>query len=293
MRAPLALLVLILLAPAGAAQADDPRADFAVQVAPLDAPVRPLQDTVSTTLDMLLPCAGVEEGEAPPHVTLWLQGVPSWANALLSPRSLAIDAAACEGPSMRANGTLILTTTADAPAFTPTAIQVMASLDNGTANRTVSGEVVLEADYFAILDVQLNKSIEEASPLSVATFNLVLSNLGNGRTRVTFEVLNVSEGFAAPPPASIILQSRQQGGNETSTTVPFRVQTPGGFGYHNEVGTASLRITATSLERAGTDDDVSTVSVIVKAVGLDVPAPSLVPTLGALVVALVILARRR
>lgn len=291
----LPLAALLLLLPAHAA-AQEPLA-MDVTIDPFAAPVAPLQGTGVTNVTVDAPC--VAPGGADPTrpmLDLWVAETPRWATVVLSPASIPAEAAQCQMGRLALRAQLIVAASDQAPAFAPAPIEVRATWRGSSPNVTGMGRVDVAAGYFSILDVQLAEAIKEVKPGEDAGFPLVVTNLGNARTRVVVTVENTTESLVPREVAPFVLQSRQQGEPVISASPTLTVGTRGDAGYNNQVGVVTYRITSHHADRPELAGDETSVSVLVTIKGLNPDAPVPGPGIGLAalgIVAAAIVARRR
>lgn len=264
-----ALLLAVLAAPLAAAQDDITAIEVAVE--PFPGPAPPLKGTVQANVTIETPCAAPGADPLRGKITLWTESRPPWATLVVSPAALEADPRLCQGGRLVHHATLVATVTEQAPAFTPTPFSVHAAWEGASPNLTGNGPGEITAGYFPVLDARLEEAIQQVMPGGFARFPLQVSNLGNGPTRLVFEVASASEGLEVEPPAPVVLESRQHGGILTSAEVPLVVKTPSGGGYVNEVGTVTYQIRSHHADRPELEGDAQTVSVLVTVKGFDAP----------------------
>ena len=71
------------------------------------------------------------------------------------------------------------------------------------------------------------------NPLETTTFNIEIENLGNAKTIVTSNILNVTIGWTVTITNETILKTATIGENPKKT-ISLTVKPPFEFGYHNE-----------------------------------------------------------
>lgn len=264
MRPALAAVLVLLLVALPARGQESPLPFVEVGVEPLDAPVRPLQGAAVAVATVRASCGLAEASEQVP-VRYVVEGAPSWMKVVASPAADAAAARSCDRGYVAFETTLAVTVDADAPALVPTPVRLVAIA--GEAPREARGEATLNvtADYFGILDVSLPEAIQTIPPGSVATFKLVVTNHGNGRTRVAFEIVGVGEGITVAPVEPILLGSRQLGDPADAVTKEVLVfaTAPPARGFVNRVDTFSVHATSHLADDAARKGDESTASFLV------------------------------
>jgi uncharacterized membrane protein len=189
---------------------------------------------------------------------------------------------------------MLVSTTADAPAFTPAPIkiQAVAETNGNLKGSTGTDQTLVTADFFSIIDAQATTTIQVASPQQQVSYPITVTNFGNAQTKVFFEVSNAPEGWQVIPPQPTILESKQQGGKITQTTVYLTVQTPWKNGYMNTVGAITMKITTKYALDPKVVGDASQISVLTTTKGFYVPGPDLTFFIVAIGVAAVVFAGR-
>lgn len=284
------LLGLLLLAPLAAAQMD--ATTLRVTAEPFPGLVRPLQGLQETKVLVDAPCAVPGSDPTRARIDLWTTQAPAWTTALVSPSTFALDPTTCQGGRLRYEASLVTTASAQAPAFKPDSLKVHAAWVGATPNLTAEDDVEIEASYFSVLDVQVVQAIQTVKPGGAATFPVKVTNLGNGETKVYFDLESADPGLMAMTPAPVVLQSRQAGGTAITAEVPLVIEAPAGGGFVNKVGTASYRLRSHYALDEGLAGDSTTIALLVTVKGLDAPSPGPLPVLALAAVAALMVARR-
>lgn len=267
MRHALSGLLVLLVLSAGLAGAQAPQTSIHIEIPPLDAPIKPLQGASTITATVVVPCAEITDDPARPQVVMSLLEHPTWATVTLSPGQFAPDPMRCEEGSIREPVDIVVKATEQAPAYQAAPLRIGATWEGSVQQLSGEGGVDIQAAYFGVLDVQLVEAIQTAAPGTVAVFPLTLTNFGNGVTRVTFEIVDATEGIHAELPAPITLQSRHTGGVQITATVPLTLRSADGVGYLNQVDTVTYRITSAYEGEPASEGDDSTVSVLLTTKG--------------------------
>jgi hypothetical protein len=191
---------------------------------------------------------------------------PAWATIVVSPASFVVDPTSCDASGYtRVTGTLHATATQDAPAFTPSDIVLVATLD-GVKNASASARAPIEASYFSILDVQASEATALVAPGEKHGFALKISNFGNDDTRASFELVNASDDafrVELPPPAT--LGSKQKGASVIELDTSVKVTAPEGNFLTNRVGTVTVRVVSADAAKPELRGDSATVSFVLTA----------------------------
>ncbi len=292
-----AIAGLAVVADPVAAQAEKPTIE--VEVGTFDGPIRPLSETKEVTITVKYTYFGPAgaSGLVPVRVALQATDVPPWAVATLNPPAVFMPIQAGQGlTTVTKTAKLMISTTADAPALTPVTIKVKANSDGNSYLNPANGEgqTTVTADYFGLLDGVAGTTIQIAKPQEQVSYPITVTNLGNGQTKVFFEITGAPEGWQVVTPQPVVLEARQQGGKKTAETIQLQIQTPYRNGYLNEVGVVGLRITSVYALNADKKGDATNVNVLTTTKGFYVPGvDGLAMTLSFVGVALAISARRR
>lgn len=271
-------LLLAFAAPATAATAD-------LHVDAWGAPLPPIAGVRTVGGNATVSCLLAENGTGAP-VVFSAHG-PAYARVTVSP-SIVFPEGDCDGP-WTAAVRIAVGFTAEAPALRSVPIEVSARVANATEEATANATILAVPAFFSILDVSAAETIRMARPQSVVEFPLTVSNSGNGRTKVLFEIVEAPDGVSAPVPMPVIVGARGEG--DSNVTVPFTVMAPWRTGYLNEVGTFTLQATSHLALDPKEKGDVTMVSVILTTRGFYMPATPVVAVLAAAAIA-VALCRR-
>ncbi|HUR62656.1 MAG TPA: hypothetical protein VM286_09875, partial [Candidatus Thermoplasmatota archaeon] len=117
--------------------------------------------------------------------------------------------------------------------------------------------------------------IEEAGPQKQITYSIELSNNGNARSNVNFNVVDAhsADGWNPIAPNPILLESKNQGGTSTTKNVNFLVSTPYKNGWNNKETTFVLKIQPVSTNNPELKGNEIQVNVLARVRGIYVPGP--------------------
>lgn len=149
------------------------------------------------------------------------------------------------------NTTIGIDVNENAPAMATDNIKILITAD---AIKGLGGEVLevkygpiqidFKPQYIPILSINVKDgNYQEISPMDNAFFQIDLENMGNGKTEVVFEVLNLPVGWTVSVPNIKTLGSKAFGDDPTGT-VTLSVQPPRGFGYHDDKQTIQIKVIA-------------------------------------------------
>lgn len=247
MRFTLLLLAgLVLAAPA--------RAEMTAEADPMPFPIQPLAQTGTSEVRV----RGAPCGE---DVTFSVDNAAPWMHVLLDPDPLP--SPACEG-TWDAEATLQVRVEPDAPAMEGWPLVVRAHAGPQNASFTVD----VRAAFTGILDVEANRTEATVEPQRAASFEVVVTNRGNGNAKVTFNLVHGPPALTVPTPNSITLQPGQR------VTVPIVAQTRGQTGYVNQVDVFTVSLASAHALHPDQKGDTETLSFTVRTQGAYVPGPA-------------------
>jgi hypothetical protein len=196
----------------------------AVSIVPPPEAVPPLQGTVTFPFNVVVYCPPAAMLPPGLRVDYAVTRIPSWATVTVSPTSDTIDPLQCQPPPAGSqairHGTLTVSATADAPAFTPDVVELEArvTMPTGEQGRGRASAPVI-AGFFSILDATPLDAAKRAAPGQSVAFPVRVINFGNANTRVSFDLQSAGEGARVVLPADVTLQSRQSGGSQFASDV--------------------------------------------------------------------------
>lgn len=278
-------------------QGQTPATNIALAITPPDSPIKPLSGVTSINIaGTVSAAAGVSVQTL--QLNFKVDSAPPWAAVSISPATQFVPiqpggantVVTANIPSTK----ILVSTTADAPAFTPAEIKITVSTPGGgnAGPGTTTETTLISADYFSIIDASAAQTIQIARPQTQVAYPITVTNFGNANTKVFFEITNRPDGWNVQEPIPVTLEARQQGGKLTSQTVNLNILTPYHNGYLNEVGSVTMKITSNYALDSKLKGDTTIVSVLTTDRGFYVPGAGLFAILGAVGV-LALLVRRR
>lgn len=256
----LLILALVGLFPVALAQA--PLALVTVDLAPFDAPVRPLQGAQTTEATVRVSCA-LAEAPGNLRVRHAIVDAPPWATVVVSPSEDVAGPERCQMGYATFVAVVAVNVSDQAPADVPRTLTLESRAGSGEGGGIARDSVDVTASWFSILDVQLPEAIAVVPPGGSHAFPVKLTNFGNGATDVTIRVGDVSEGISVRVPDPVRLGSKQQGVNDISQDVDLVVVADEASGFVNRVAVANLALTSTYASDGTQVGDESTVSLLV------------------------------
>lgn len=250
-----------------------------IVITPPTTPVRPLGPFLALPVTVkykYTPVATVAFVATP--VDLTVQATPPWVVATLSPATvyMTVDTVSGGQAAIReatSTAFLLVSTTADAPAFTqgPIAVTGLARANGALKESNARFDVPIQADFFSIIEATVPSTIQKAKPQAQVAYPITVTNFGNALTKVTFNVEAVPEKWQVTPPSPITLESRQQGRQQTSKLATLTIQTPFQNGYLNVVGAITVRLTTNYALDPKVVGDSTIVSTLTTTKGFYVP----------------------
>lgn len=145
--------------------------------------------------------------------------------------------------------------------------------------------VPVKADFLGLISANIPTTIKQAGPQKQIRYDIEVTNLGNARSNIVFNLPEGSSdgGWNPVPPTQITLESSAQGGQTTSTTVGFLVSTPFKNGWNNKETTFSLGIQPVSTKDPESTGQEVKVNVLARVRGVYVPTLEPLVLLGAVI----------
>jgi hypothetical protein len=248
-----------------------------ILITPPTAPIKPLGpfQALPITVRYTYVPTSISLGATP--IALAVANAPPWAVITISPSTVYIPVSQTEAnqnvQTKTAQAFLLVSTTADAPAFTQGNIEITASAQtNGNLQASQARNAIpVQADFFSIIEASTPSLIQKAKPQAEVLYPVTVTNFGNALTKVEFVVESLPEKWQVTPPSPITLESRQQGGQQNSKTAQVTVQTPFQNGYLNVVGAITVRLRSTYALDPKIIGDSTIVSTLTTTKGFYVP----------------------
>jgi len=173
----------------------------------------------------------------PVMIELSIEDAPKWCTAVITPGVISTDVSTSYRST---NATLVISVNENAPAFMQSKVRIkmharpLQGFLFEVGEVEFSDEVPFTPGYSPVISFTTPQgNFKEISPGSTAKFNINIENLGNAKTEVTFKILSHPKGWSPNIISAVVLGAKNLG-EETTMTVPFVVQPPYNFGYHNE-----------------------------------------------------------
>ncbi|HLE96121.1 MAG TPA: hypothetical protein VI997_02020 [Candidatus Thermoplasmatota archaeon] len=281
----LTLSAVAALAPAASAQTGQADTTTEISITPYDTPIKPLSGIISIPISIVYTyTAGV--AIVPTAISLTVSEAPPWAVISISPSTVYVNplntgaAQDSTGVGKQARPAtppkMLVSTTADAPAFSPANVKITATAKaNGDLKESSGADsTLITADFFSILDASAAQTIQLARPQKQVVYPITVQNFGNANTKTFYEITSKPDGWQVQEPIPLTLEAKQQGGKQTTATVNLNILTPYHNGYLNEVGAITMKITSNYALDTKQKGDTTQVSVLTTVKGFYVPGPS-------------------
>ncbi len=181
------------------------------------------------------------------NIRLDIVDTPEWVAASLEQNVIPANVPEKVGISKQYKVVIDLSLREDAPAFQRGTIGIHVVIPDVGPIQGFDQTLFLTFNpaYLALLDVNPKINSRVIGPMDVTSFPIDVSNQGNGRTKVFFEIdySSVPEGWSAVIDDSAILEVGS--GSGSTRTVYLTVYPPKGFGYHDDIANIRVKVTPT------------------------------------------------
>lgn len=216
-----------------------------------------------------VPC---EEAGATATLDFTIRTRPEWATVTVAPESVALSLRDCPAAGHHVEGELHVVIASDAPALRPESIALNASLD-GVIPQEATADTLVQAAFAPRVEARALLASQAGKPQTALEFPIEIRNLGNGNTKVSFEIRS-ENGFEAPTPQPVTLESSATGGKVTKQTVGLSVQTPFKNGANHASATILVRYTPSYVYDATLKGAPGELRLFVVSEGVHVAAPA-------------------
>ena len=231
-------------------------------------PVTPGADLASVNITVTADCALLSPDPLRPvQVDFAVKQAPPWAVTTITPDAVPIPPQSCTGTSTTVRAALLVSVTAEAPAFLGQPISVEASVRSVEATYNATAEVILRAGFLSIVDIEAKEGSVEVSPGDEAPCVFTVTNFGNAATRVILTPSSLADGWSAlAPPPFVVGSAQVSGGAAPVATQTVRVITTSA-GVGSKTQTLDLALTSAYAEDASIQGDTAESSCIVTTKG--------------------------
>ena len=216
-------------------------------------------------------------------ITIEIIETPSWCTANIAQGT--IQATVVAGGKFYGSTTLTLQVADDAPAFGLGSIKVRATAAAGGLIKGYTNDFTLSfiPDYKPLIKPLLPETnTKEIGPTDTATFPITIQNLGNARTIVYLNVVDVPKDWVAIVTSQVTLEE----GTDSTTTAYLVVKPPKGFGYHDDQKAITVSLQPVKADDATKKGEITLETVLVQSRGFSTPGFEAIPFIGALAIVL-------
>jgi hypothetical protein len=148
-----------------------------------------------------------------------------------------------------------------------------------------SVQFTVRADYYSLLQAKVSQKVQQAGPYKEVPFDIELTNFGNARTQVAFEVTERPSGgkWSVSVPENIILNSPNSGTGSPQDVATLTVVTTYKNGWNNEQGAYTLQLNPTSADDPSKTGNTISTNMLVRVRGVYVPGFEPIVMLGAVI----------
>ena len=203
-------------------------------------------------------------------IYLEIEETPEWCSASINPTAPTVNPSS-EWITIKAD--LSVKVYEDAHAFSEGLIQL--KIDAGGVG-TIKGDtffhnITFTPGYLPILKISTpEKTCDFVNPGETKDFDIGLENLGNAKTNVTAEVLNIPEGWTVSILSNTILGTKTTDG-KTKKTISLIVRPSDSLGYHNDNEVIRVKFIPLFFGNSSINGSEYLVSFIVKSRGFSAP----------------------
>lgn len=146
-------------------------------------------------------------------------------------------------PDTPESAVLTITFNQNAPAFQSEEIEIIAKTKDQNLIRGAEQKLRFPVKSGFYQDFTYDYLPQkEAGPGEMVKFPITVTGYANARAKLQFEIVDYTDNWSPSINSQLTLGTRALGENATGT-VNFVVQSPLDFGYHNEIGQFSIRVT--------------------------------------------------
>ena len=224
---------------------------------------------------------------APIIIKVEITETPSWCTANIQSGTLSLTVQ--PGIVSTVKTKLSLQVEDDAPAYALGNIKVKATAQKSGLISGFENEFTLSfiPDYKPLIKPSLPETnVKEIGPMDTAVFPIQIENLGNARTVVILNVVNVPKDWNAVITSQLILEE----GVGSIATAYLVVKPPKSFGYHYDEQTIKISMQPFKAEDFTKKGEITYEDVLVQSRGFSTPGFETIAFIGALAIVLLITA---
>ena len=132
----------------------------------------------------------------------------------------------------------------------------------------------VSADYYSLLQATVAKQLQQSGPYKNVPFVMDITNFGNARTQVNFELVSEPKGgkWNAILPTQMILESPNTGLTPTQGQATMTVSTTYKNGWNNEQGSYTIKIISAAADAPDKTGNELQTNFLVRVRGVYVPS---------------------
>ncbi len=220
------------LQPGGPAVSVPVTVDYMVEIPPVIEKLGMLKNLI-VYKSMIVP---------PLKIHLSILNKPNWADISIATPDVYVDIG--ENNFSKTSTEISIAVYKNAPAQPYTIrLQAEATQLGRVMPQSSEAQFMFTPGYIPLINIYTDKPTREVSPRTTVTFPLEITNLGNKETIVRVSDIKAPAGWPAiVAQPQIIIPRADEGNNKGKITVS--VVTPYGFGWHDEIGTITLKLVA-------------------------------------------------
>jgi len=221
-------------------------------------------------------------------IKLELVGYPEWATVELTKNTVTAHVPDSFGDETEYNVRIELSLSENAPAYEQGVIYIKATVPQigpiDGMEQTFS--LSFKPAYLALISPVPQTNNKIIGPMDTAEFPIDISNLGNARTKVFFEIDydSLPDGWSAIINDNIVLET----GSESTGRVYLTVRPPKGFGYHDDDAIIRVKITPKYADDTSIQGESEYLTVSVESRGLSIIGIEIVLAIVLLIVLVII-----
>ncbi len=224
-------------------------------------------------------------------VNLEIVNTPDWCSATLSKSTLAFTVPDTAGAITYQITKLSLSVSDTAPAFDQGSVTIKATANKAGLILGFTDEFTLNfvPDYKPLIKPTLATNTKSIGPMDTASFPITIENLGNARTIVYLEVVDLPKDWTAVVDAQVNLE---EGAGSTAIAY-LSVKPPKNIGYHYDEEIIKVRLTPVKADDSTKIGPAVNETFLITSRGFSTPGFEPIIFLGALAAVLAIVKIKR
>ena len=210
---------------------------------------------------------------------------PSWCTATISQGTLSVTVQPDEISTVET--TLTIQVANNAPAYELGYVKVKATAEKTGVIAGYENDFTLSfiPAYKALISPSLPETnSKEIGPMDKVVFPIDIANLGNARTVVLLNVVNVPKDWVAIINSQLLLEE----GTGSKATAYLIVKPPKSFGYHNDDQTIQISMQPVKADDYSQKGEITYETFLVQSRGFSTPGFEIIIFLGAFIMAFLI-----